>query len=614
MISIESRRHSCAHVMAAAIQQLWPTAKFGVGPSISNGFYYDVLFPDAIKFDDLATIERLMKKIRREKRNFIHKLWSIDESVNFFTQKKQTFKLELIELLRTRGATSIIEETGDTNVVLDTDTLTELSIYEIDDFVDLCRGPHVENSGQIGQFKLHRLAGAYWRGDERNIQMQRIYGLCYQSKEELLNEINRLEQIKLRDHRRVGKEMKLFHLSEKVGSGLPLWLPNGTAIRDELENLAKECERKAGYLRVSTPHITNEDLYYESGHLPYYKDDMYAPIEIDDKRYYLRPMNCPHHHHIYLSETRSYRDLPLRISEYGQVYRHEKSGSLSGIVRTRGFCQNDAHIYCSLQDAKNEFKQVMIMHACYYDMFGIDDFHMQLSLPDLSKLDKYINEPQKWLDALTIIREAMEESGLPYQEAKGEAAFYGPKIDFLIKTATGVEYTISTNQLDFLATQRFNLTYTGEDGEDHPVYVIHRAPLGSHERFIAFLTEHYGGKFPFWLAPIQLIIIPISDRHLDHARILKEQLQTQRVFNGSLGFRVELDDSSERMQKKIRSATLSKIPILLIIGDDEIKSGSCSIRLRDGTDFGAIKINEIIDVLRQSAEERSDAVFLNSWG
>jgi threonyl-tRNA synthetase len=408
--------------------------------------------------------------------------------------------------------------------------------------------------------------------------------------------------------------MDIFHLSEKVGAGLPLWLPNGTAIRDELETLAKERERKAGYQRVSTPHITLEDLYYQSGHLPYYKDDMYAPIEIDEKRYFLRPMNCPHHHHIYLSKPRSYRDLPLRLSEYGQVYRYEKSGALSGTMRTRGFCQNDAHIYCALNDAKEEFKHVMRMHADYYQLFGIKESYMRLSLPDLTKLDKYVDEPAKWLAALNIIKEAMEESELPYVEAKGDAAFYGPKIDFIIKSATGVENAISTNQLDFLATERFGLTYTGEDGAEHPVYVIHRAPLGSHERFIAFLTEHYGGKFPFWLAPIQLRIIPIADRHVDAARQLLERLMSERVFNGSLGFRVDLDDSSERMQKKIRSATLLHIPMLLVLGDAEIESRTASIRLRDGTDYGQVKTEEFIEVIRRAAEERTDELFAAAWG
>jgi threonyl-tRNA synthetase len=445
-------RHSCAHVMAAAIAQLWPDAKFGVGPAISNGFYYDIRFPEPIKLDDLGNIERLMRRIKRNKRRFIHRDIGIDEASEMFAAKHQDFKVELIELLRERGSTAVIEETGDDNVVGTNTGLAYVSLWEVDQFIDLCRGPHVENSGQIGYFKLNRLSGAYWRGNEHNPQLQRIYGLCYETEEDLNAELDRLEEVKRRDHRRIGKDMGIFHLSPEVGPGLPLWLPNGTALRDELEFLAKQTERKANYQRVSTPHITNESLYYQSGHLPYYKEDMYAPIRIEDRNYYLKPMNCPHHHHIFLSGPKSYRDMPVKLSEYGQVYRYEASGALSGIIRTRGFCQNDAHIYCRTDQAKDEFKAVMAMHSEYYKIFNIQDFYMRLALPDLSKLDKYVDQPDKWIEALNIIREAMHESGLPYVEAKGEAAFYGPKIDFIIKSAIGTEYAISTNQLDFLAT------------------------------------------------------------------------------------------------------------------------------------------------------------------
>ena len=614
MLDIKTQRHSCAHVMAAAIQDIWPEAKFGVGPDIQNGFYYDVLFPEPIKFEDLGRIERLMKKIKRNKRYLKRAEWPIDQALDYFNAHKQDFKAELIELLHSHGSTAIGEETGDMNIAEESDELTTVSIYEVNGFLDLCRGPHVDHSGQIGQFKLHRLAGAYWRGDENNAQMQRIYDLCFQTGEELKAEIERLEQIKLRDHRKIGKEMGIFHMSAKVGAGLPLWLPNGTAIRDELEALAKEKERKAGYQRVSTPHLTIEDLYFQSGHLPYYQDDMYAPIEIDEKRYFLRPMNCPHHHHVFLSKPRSYRDLPLRISEYGQVYRYEKSGALSGTMRTRGFCQNDAHIYCAMHDAKEEFKKVMYMHADYYRLFGIKEFYMRLSLPDLTKLDKYVDEPDKWLAALDVIKTAMDESQLPYIEAKGDAAFYGPKIDFIIKSAIGIENAISTNQLDFLATERFNLTYTGEDGSECPVYVIHRAPLGSHERFIAFLTEHYGGKFPFWLAPVQARIIPIADRHVETARNMLEYFESARLCNGSLGLRIDVDASSERMQKKVRSATLANIPIMLIIGDSEVDTGTASVRMRSGLDYGQVETEDILKVMKRALEERADDVFSTSWG
>ena len=614
MPPIEAMRHSCAHVMAAAISELWPQAKFGVGPAIDTGFYYDVLFPTPIALEDLGNIERAMKKIKRGRKRFIRREVPVDDAIRFFSEHGQTFKVELIQLLRERGSTAVAEETGDQNVGGVDSGLHEVSVYEVDGFADLCRGPHVEFTNEIGYFKLNRLAGAYWRGNEHNPQLQRIYGLCYESEEALNAEIERLEQIKLRDHRRLGKDLDIFHLSPEIGAGLPLWLPNGTAIRDELEYLAKESEKRAGYRRVSTPHITNESLYYQSGHLPYYKDDMYAPIQIEEKNYYLKPMNCPHHHHIYMSRPKSYRELPVKYAEYGQVYRYESSGALSGIMRTRGFCQNDAHIYCRMDQAKAEFKAVMAMHAAYYKLFDIQEFYMRLSLPDLTKLDKYIDQPEKWLAALEIIREAMKESGLPYVEAKGEAAFYGPKIDFIIKSAIGTENAISTNQLDFLATERFNLTYTGEDGAEHPVYVIHRAPLGSHERFVAFLIEHYAGKFPIWLAPIQLIVVPISEKHDAYADAVLDRVLALPIANGSMGIRAEVDHSSERMQKKLRSAALRQIPVVLIVGENEEKSQTVSVRMRDGTDYGQVETENFLNVIKETAEARDDLILRRSLG
>ncbi|MFP4517969.1 MAG: threonine--tRNA ligase [Oceanicaulis sp.] len=609
MVELETLRHSCSHVMAAAISDLHPSARFGVGPAVEGGFYYDVLFDEPIGPGDLEAIEARMRKIRKKKQRFVRHEWDFEQARTFFESRGQAFKVELIDLLRARGSTAVVKEVGDANLLETGDAAAGLSVYQLDQFYDLCRGPHVEHSGQVGVFKLHRLAGAYWRGDERNPQLQRIYGLCFPTQKQLEAELERLEQIKLRDHRRIGKEMDIFHLSPEVGSGLPLWLPNGAAIRDELEALARDKERRAGYRRVSTPHITHEALYFQSGHLPYYAEDMYAPIEIDEKRYYLRPMNCPHHHHIYLSRPRSYKDLPYRIAEYGQVYRYEKSGGLSGTMRSRGFCQNDAHIYCTHAQAKEEFKAVMRMHAEYYDLFKIEDFYMRLSLPDYSKLDKYVEAPEKWLAALDLIRQAMRESGLPYVEEEGEAAFYGPKVDFIIKSAMGVPNAISTNQLDFLASERFGLTYTGADGEDHPVYVIHRAPLGSHERFIAFLTEHYAGRFPIWLAPEQAVIIPISEKTEAYARALEKRLSDMAVANGTLGLRVLLDASGERMQKKVRLHSIRNVPVLLIVGEQEQKNGEVSVRLRDGRDLGPVPVDRLCKALKMTAETRRDEAF-----
>jgi len=377
-------------------------------------------------------------------------------------------------------------------------------------------------------------------------------------------------------------------------------------MRQELEFLALKEERRDGYHRISTPQITKEALYYRSRHLPYYKDDMYSPIDIDGENYYLRPMNCPHHHQVYLAGKHSYRELPIRYAEYGQVYRYEPSGGLSGLMRARGFCQNDAHIYCRYDQAKDEFLRVMRLHARYYDLMGIKEYHMRLSLPDLAKLDKYVNEPQRWLDALEIIRQAMKESGYPYIEAKGEAAFYGPKVDFMIKSVIGTEYAISTNQLDFLATETFDLSYIGEDGREHPVYVIHRAPLGSHERFVAFLIEHYAGAFPTWLAPVQVRVIPITDRVNDYAVKVRDRLFEEPVVNGTGGLRVDLDLSNERMQRKIREAQTKKIPYMLVVGDREAEQGMVAVRLRSGKDLGAMPLDQFIARVKREAESRQD--------
>ncbi|MFQ5633450.1 MAG: threonine--tRNA ligase, partial [bacterium] len=498
---LETMRHSAAHLMAAAVQSLYPEAKFGVGPAIDYGFYYDIELPVTLKPEDLRKIEKRMLELKKKNLGYERIEVPIDEAIEIMQGIGQTYKVELLNLLKERGSTAVLKETGDANVAEADGTTgaTSVSLYKTGEFLDLCRGPHVESTKEIGVFKLTRIAGAYWRGNEKNPQLQRLYGIAFETKEDLKAHLAMLEEAKKRDHRRLGQQLGIFAISEEVGRGLPLWLPNGTILCEELEKLAKEEERKDGYVRIATPHITKDKLYYLSGHLPYYREDMYAPIEIEGAEYYLRPMNCPHHHQVYLSQPRSYRDMPVRLAEYGNVYRFEQSGALSGLMRTRGFCQNDAHIYCTFEQAKDEFLKVMHMHARYYEMFNIEDFYMLFAKPDLNKLDKYVDEPDKWRAAGEIIQQAMDESGYPYQEAEGEAAFYGPKIDFMIKSAIGVEYAISTNQLDFLASERFGLTYRGSDDQEHPVYVIHRAPLGSHERFIAFLIEHYAGAFPTWL-------------------------------------------------------------------------------------------------------------------
>ena len=584
--ALELIRHDMAHVLAMAVQALYPGTQVTIGPAIEDGFYYDFARAEPFTPEDLPKIEEEMRKIIKAGLPTRREVWARDAAVAHFKGIGETYKAELIQSIPANE---------------------EVSIYWHGDWHDLCRGPHFRTTAEAGDaFKLTQIAGAYWRGDAKNAQLQRIYGTAWRDKKELDEYLHRLEEAEKRDHRKLGRELKLFTFSPDVGAGLPLWMPNGMVIRQELEFLALNEERKDGYKRVATPHITKEALYYRSRHLPYYADTMYSPLDIDGENYYLRPMNCPHHHLIYGATRHSYRELPIRLAEYGQDYRYEASGGLTGLMRVRGFCMNDAHIYCRYDQAKDEFIRVMKLHARYYDLMNIQEYYMRLSLPDLGKLDKYVDEPEKWLKALDIIRDAMKESGYHYVEAKGEAAFYGPKIDFMIKSAIGTEYTISTNQLDFLATQTFDLKYIGEDGADHPVYVIHRAPLGTHERFTAFLIEHYAGAFPVWLAPIQARVIPISEKAGDYAQKVLDALFQAPVVNGTAGLRVDVDTSNERMQKKIRDAQLQKIPYMLVVGEREAQEGKVAVRLRSGKDLGAMPLETFVARIKNEAESRRD--------
>lgn len=605
---LDRMRHSAAHLMAAAVQALWPEAKFGVGPTTKDGFYYDIDLPTPLGIADLEKIENKMRELRNKKLEFKRTELPIDDAISQMEERDQAYKVELLGLLKEKGSTAIVKEFGDEGVAeaAGATGASTVSFYQTGNFLDLCRGPHVENSKDVGPFKLLKVAGAYWRGNEKNPQLQRVYGVAFEKQEELDHYLWQLEEAKKRDHRKLGKELEIFFFSEEIGAGMPFWLPNGTSIRKELEKLAIEEERKDGYVMVSTPVLAKDQLYYRSGHLPYYKEDMFAPLEMDGEKYYMRPMNCPHHHLVYGSRPRSYRELPVRLSEWGMCHRYEASGVLSGLMRVRSFYQNDAHLYCTYDQAKEEFIRVMRLHARYYDLFQIKDYFMSFSKPDLNRLDKYVDAPDKWLAAMDIIQQAMDETGFPYEEREGDAAFYGPKIDFIIENAIGNEYAISTNQLDFLATERFNLSYVGADSKEYPVYVIHRAPLGSHERFIAFLIEHYGGHFPTWLAPVQAQIIPISDRHVDYAKKVQETLFTAPIMTATGGLRVDVDFSSERMQKKIRNATLMKVPYILIIGDKEAESGQVAVRLRNGTDLGAMPIETLLGRMRTEIESRRD--------
>ena len=584
--ALELIRHDTAHVLAMAVQELFPGTQVTIGPAIEDGFYYDFARETPFTPEDLPKIEARMHEIVKADLPTRREVWPRDEAVRHFDGIGEHYKAELIKSIPANE---------------------DVSIYFHGNWHDLCRGPHFASTGKIGDaFKLTEIAGAYWRGDAKNAQLQRIYGTAWRDKKELDDYLLRIEEQKKRDHRRIGKDLELFTFTPEVGAGLPLWMPNGMVIRQELEFLAVQEERKDGYHRVSTPEITKENLYIRSRHLAFYKEDMYSPIDIEGENYYLKPMNCPHHHMIYLATRHSYRELPLRLAEYGHCYRYEASGGLSGLMRVRGFSQNDAHIYCRKDQAKDEFVRVMRLHARYYDLMGIKDYYMRLSLPDLSKTHNFVDEPEEWRAAGEIIRTAMKETGYPYVEAEGEAAFYGPKVDFMIKSVIGTEYAISTNQLDFMATKTFGLTYIAEDGAEHPVYVIHRAPLGSHERFTAFLIEHYAGAFPTWLAPVQARIIPISEKANGYAEKVRTALFDVPVVNGTTGLRVDIDTSNERMQKKIRDAQLKKIPYMLVVGEREAAEGKVAVRLRSGKDLGAMPLETFIARIKKEAESRAD--------
>ena len=610
---IDTVRHSTAHLMAAAIKRVFPGTLFGVGPPTQNGFYYDVRLPDnkTLSEEDLVQVAKEMDALKKQKLPYERREVPIDEAIEIMRKDEQKYKVELLELLKTKGSTAA-KELDDDGLVDETDGNTgvsTVSFYTIGNvFLDLCRGPHVQNTSQCGSFKLNQIAAAYWRGKSTNDSLQRVYALCFKTQAEVDAEVARLIEIRERDHRVLGDRHKVFFIEpNSVGVGLPFWAPNGAILRKELEHLAQQYERRDGYKVVVTPELAKEELYYKSGHLPYYADTMYNAIDIDGEKYVLRPMNCPHHHHIYLSEARSYRDLPLRIAEYGQVYRYEASGSLSGLMRARGFCQNDAHIYCTYDQAKEVFKEVMKLHSDLYALFGIKDYYMRLSLPDMNKLDKYVDNPQKWTDALEIIRQAMKESNLPFKEVEGEAAFYGPKVDFQIINAVGKEYTISTNQLDFFASERFDLKYTGPDQEKHPLYVVHRAPLGSHERFVAFLIEHYKATFPLWLSPIQVRIITIHAEFNPYAEKLREWLFNAPIKTGTGGLRVECDLSTNTLNAKVRQAQMDKVAYVIVVGKKEIEAGVVAVRLRNG---GTVKHthSEFMKRIKLECEKRVDGL------
>ncbi|KKS38475.1 MAG: threonine--tRNA ligase [Candidatus Sungbacteria bacterium RIFCSPLOWO2_12_FULL_41_11] len=597
---IESIRHSLAHILAMAVLKKFPQAKLGVGPVIENGFYYDFLLKGQGTSDmgqgttveiNLKDIEKEMRSMLKQNLDFKREKLTTAKVKKIF--KEQPFKLDLIkEFAKEKKeitAYHTFSDKGKDTIDKEFKNPVTCHMSHVACFFDLCRGGHVSNTSEINPdaFKLTKISGAYWKGEQKNPQLTRIYGVAFETKEELKKYLWQQEESLKRDHRILGEKLKLFTFAEKVGPGLPLWLPKGTIIREEIENRAKKVEKDWGYERVATPHIAKEELYKMSGHIPYYAESMFPPMKLDDGNYYLKAMNCPHTHMIYKSEPRSYRDLPIRYAEYGTVYRYELSGTLAGLLRTRGFTQNDAHIYCREDQVEEEFLKVMKLHEFWYkNVFSITDFYMRLSLPTKNK-DKFANIPEGWEKSVEILRSTMKKSGLPFIEAEGEAAFYGPKVDFQIKSVIGREETASTNQLDFLATKRFNLTYTDNDGKEKPVYVIHRAPLGSHERFIAFLIEHYAGEFPFWLAPVQTTVLTVTDRANSYAEEIVKTLKNKEI-------RVSYDQRNETIGKKIREAELQKIPYIIIIGDREMESKTISVRQHKKGDLGKMALEDFL--------------------
>ncbi len=569
--------HSSAHLLAEAVEMQFPGAKFWVGPALEKGFYYDIdLGGKTIKEEDVVVLEQKMNELAKKANVYIRKEMSKAEAVAYFTEKGDEYKLDLLSGL----------EDG------------TITFYTQGGFTDLCRGPHIPNTSVIKAIKITNIAGAFWKGDEKNKMLTRVYGVTFPNQKELDEYLLLLEEAKKRDHRKLGKELGIYTMDDDVGPGLPLWMPNGTIIIEELERLAKETEEAAGYKRVVTPHIAKESMYITSGHLPYYQDSMFPPMELDGTKYYLKAMNCPHHHKIFDAEPKSYKDMPLRLAEYGTCYRYEQSGELFGLMRVRCLHMNDAHIYCTKEQFAQEFRAVNDMYLKYFNIFGIDKYVMRLSLHDPAKLgQKYIDEPELWLETEQMVREVLIETGTPFVEVQDEGAFYGPKIDVQIWSIIGREFTLATNQVDFAQGKRFKLSFTNKDNEPETPLIIHRAPLGTHERFIGFLLEHYAGKFPVWLAPLQAKILPISDKFMPYAQEVLAELR-------KAGVRAEIDDRNEKIGKKIRDTELMKVPYMLVIGEKEMTEGQLSIRRQGKGDLGMMDKTAFISQIHQEIVER----------
>jgi len=562
-------RHSASHIMAEAILSMFPEARFAIGPPIENGFYYDFELPRSLTIDDLAVIEERMRQSIAADRPFEHSQVPKDEARRLFAG--QPYKLELIE--------GIPDET--------------VTLYRQGPFLDLCEGPHVESTGQVKAFKLTSIAGAYWRGDERNPMLQRVYGALFETQEELDDYLHRLEEAQRRDHRRLGRELDLFSFHEEFGPGLVYWHPKGGRVRTIIEDLWRQEHYAGGYELVYSPHIGKSTLWQTSGHLDFYQESMYSPMDVDGQEYFIKPMNCPFHIQMYRSSTRSYRDLPMRLAELGTVYRYERSGVLHGLMRVRGFTQDDAHIFCRPDQVEDEILRCVDFALFFLRTFGFQDFEVYLS----TRPEKYVGTVEDWDMAEGALRRAIEAAKLPYEVDEGGGVFYGPKIDIKIKDVLGRDWQCTTIQFDFNLPERFDLAFVGDDGRERRPYMVHRALLGSMERFLGVLIEHYGGAFPLWLAPVQATVIPIADRHVEYARRVAEDLRAE-------GLRVEVDERGERMQAKIRDAQLQKVPYMLVVGDKEMEAEAAALRCRSGEDLGLMPLFQVIDRLKDEVANR----------
>lgn len=582
---LEAMRHSASHAMTIAVLRMFPKAKMGVGPATKEGFYQDYELDRPLIPKDLKKLEKIMQKIKNQKLKFEHHNWGLKKAVNYFKKIKQNYKVEMIKDLEKEAKT-------------DDKKLKKVSIYKTGDYVDLCAGPHIKTTADIGEYKLLSVAGAYWRGDEKNKMLQRIYGTAFKSKDELKNYIQMLENAKQYDHRVLGKRLKLFIFDEEIGAGLPLWMPKGARLMNTIKNYAFETYLENGYEPVSTPHIASTKLFKHSGHLDFYKENLYSPFNLEKDKYMVKPMNCPFHVAMYNSQIHSYRDLPIRWTEMGTVYRYEKSGVLHGLTRVRGFTQDDAHIICSPEQLSSELNKALKLTKDILKTFGFSDFEVNISVRDPKNKGKFIGSDENWKQAEDALKKAVKRAGFKkFVYDVGGAVFYGPKIDIKVKDALGRAWQLSTIQVDFNLPQRFKMTYIGADGKEKTPFMIHRALLGSLERFIGVLLEYHKGDLPIWLAPIQAKILPISDKHINYAKKVEKELK----LNGVL---TDIDDRSESTSKKIRDAQLEKVPYMLTLGDREAKAGQVAVRTRAGKNKGAVALSTFLREIKEEINKK----------